>query len=57
LEPGYQKTDFINAITRAAHSQSWPTAEAADHLEDRAGALLFQRVWNVAIEAEEGVVV
>jgi hypothetical protein len=49
VEPGYEKTAFINAITRAAHTEEWRTWTTAEDLERAAGELLYARVWNVQL--------
>ncbi len=48
-EPGYSKTAYLNAITRAAHEYSWSSMSDAEELESQAGALLYQPVWNLDI--------
>lgn len=40
MEPGYQRTDIVNAVTRAAHTQSWRSPWCQDELEQQAGGLL-----------------
>lgn len=47
MEPGYSKTAFLNAITRAAHEETWTSWADAEDLEAQAGALLYQPVWNL----------
>lgn len=49
MEPGYGKTAFLNAITRAAHEESWQSWADSEDLESQAGALLYQPVWNLDI--------
>jgi hypothetical protein len=51
-EPGYSKTAFINAITRAAHKESWESPWTTEDLERTAGQLLYAKVWNVALPEE-----
>ena len=46
-EPGYSKTAILNAITRAAHEDTWSSWSDAEDLESTAGALLYQKVWNL----------
>ena len=46
-EPGYSKTDILNAITRAAHENTWSSWSDSEELESQAGELLYQRVWNL----------
>jgi hypothetical protein len=45
-EPGYSRTAFLNAITRAAHEEEWQRWSDVEDLESKAGELLFQKVWN-----------
>jgi hypothetical protein len=44
-EPGWGKTSYINAVTKAAHMHSWRSMDDSATLEEQAGALLFQPVW------------
>jgi hypothetical protein len=46
-EPGYSKTAILNAITRAAHEQTWSSWADTEELESQAGELLYQKVWNL----------
>ena len=46
-EPGYSKTSILNAITRAAHEQTWTSWADTEELESQAGELLYQKVWNL----------
>lgn len=46
VEPGYCRSNFINAITRAAHAEEWQTFDATGDLEAQAGQLLYARVWQ-----------
>lgn len=46
-EPGYSKTAILNAITRAAHENTWSSWADAEDLESQAGELLYQKVWNL----------
>lgn len=39
-EPGYQLTDIVNAVTRAAHTETWRSPWCQDELEEQAGTLL-----------------
>lgn len=48
-EPGYQKTDIVNAVTRAAHAESWRRWTDVEEMETTGGRLLYQPVWNVEI--------
>lgn len=52
-EPGYGKTAIVNAVTRAAHEESWGSWSDVEDLERTGGALLFQPVWNIAIPEDE----
>lgn len=45
-EPGYSKTSFLNAITRAAHEEEWRSWEDVEDLESAAGELMYAKVWN-----------
>jgi hypothetical protein len=47
-EPGYCKSDIINAITRSAHEDAWRSPWATTELEAQAGELLFQKVIDLA---------
>ena len=51
-EPGYSKAAFVNAISKAAHTGEWRSWETPEALEEVAGNLLFQRVWNVNLPDE-----
>jgi hypothetical protein len=42
-EPGYQKRDIINAITRAAHEEPWRLGVTED-LEEQSRALLYNQL-------------
>jgi len=52
-EPGYGKTAIVNAVTRAAHSETWGSWSDVEDLERKGGELLFAKVWNVAISDED----
>ena len=52
-EPGYGKTAIVNAVTRAAHSETWGSWDDVEDLERKGGELLFAKVWNVAISEDE----
>lgn len=52
-EPGYGKTAIVNAVTRAAHAETWGSWTDVEDLERKGGELLFQPVWNLAIPADE----
>jgi hypothetical protein len=52
-EPGYGKTAIVNAVTRAAHSETWGSWADVEDLERKGGELLFAKVWNVAIPEDE----
>jgi hypothetical protein len=52
-EPGYGKTAIVNAVTRAAHAETWGSWTDVEDLERKGGELLFQPVWNIAIPADE----
>jgi hypothetical protein len=43
-EPGHNRSDFVNAITRAAHEAPWSSPWASETLEEQAGELLYNRV-------------
>ena len=43
-EPGYNRADFVNAVTRAAHESPWSNPWAAEALEEQAGELLYNRL-------------
>ena len=51
-EPGYTRADVVNAITRAAHTAEWASPWTSELVEERAGALLEQRVyWQPVYQA------
>jgi hypothetical protein len=52
-EPGYGKTAIVNAVTRAAHSETWGSWADVEDLERKGGELLFAKAWNVAIPEGE----
>ena len=52
LDPGYSKRAIINAVTRAAHENTWPSQWATDELEAQAGQLVYAKVWNVQLADE-----
>jgi hypothetical protein len=47
-EPGYTRADVINAVTRAAHEESWSNPWDSTDLEEQAGQLLYNRLQLVA---------
>lgn len=50
-EPGYTRADLVNAITRAAHTETWASPWVTETLEEQAGELLHQRVyWNQVLD-------
>lgn len=48
IEGGYSKTAFVNAITRAAHTESWASMDTVEEMEELGSKMLFQKVWNVS---------
>lgn len=44
-EPGYNKADVLNAVTRAAHSNTWDNPWATENLAEQAGKLLYRQVY------------
>lgn len=44
-EPGYQKTNIVNALTRAAHESSWGSPWIGAELEEQAGRLLYNKLF------------
>lgn len=51
-EPGYSVADVANAVSRAAHEESWSSPWASQELEEQAGELLYARVyWTDVVEA------
>ncbi len=51
-EPGYTRADVVNAITRTAHTAEWSSPWTSELVEERAGALLEQRVyWQPVYQA------
>lgn len=51
-EPGYTRSAFINAVTRTAHEYNFENPWTQDALEETAGELLYNRVWNVYVPDE-----
>lgn len=49
-EPGYSRADIVNAVTRAAHTESWRRWTDVEDLERTGGELLFARNWDVAMD-------
>lgn len=46
-EPGGTRADVLNAITRAAHEETWGNPWASSELEEQAGKLLYNfNVWG-----------
>ncbi len=54
-EPMRTKAGVLNAITRAAHEQTWRTWATAEELERKAGELLFAKEWKVELPREESI--
>jgi hypothetical protein len=52
-EPGYGKTAIVNAVTRAAHSETWGSWADVEDLERKGGELLFAKQWSVSIPDDE----
>lgn len=52
-EPGYSRTAFVNAVTRAAHEEPWQRWTDEEDLERTGGRLLYAKVWNVDISPEQ----
>jgi len=48
-EQRYSRSIVVNAVTRAAHANTWSKWEAVEELETTGGQLLYQPVWKVAI--------
>ena len=46
-EGGYSKADFVNAVTKAAHTSSWTNYQDSETLEETGGNLLFAKLWVV----------
>jgi hypothetical protein len=51
-EPGQTRADYVNAITRAAHTAPWSSPWASEALEEQAGQLLYNRVVLTARDLE-----
>lgn len=45
LEPSYTRAGFVNCISRAAHQMTWTNNWAQEALEEKAGELLYNRVY------------
>lgn len=54
-EPGYSRSAYINAITRASHESEWANDETIDELESTASQLLFAKVWEMKLPDERTV--
>jgi hypothetical protein len=52
-EEGYSRNAFVNAVTRAAHEESWQRWTDEEDLERTGGRLLYAKVWNVEITPEQ----
>jgi hypothetical protein len=52
-EPGYNRTAFVNAVTRAAHESTWSTPWVSDEVENQGSALLFKKDWKLTFAPEE----
>ena len=53
-EPGYGRDAIVNAVTRAAHTETWGSWEDVESLERKGGELLFaKQAWNVGISDED----
>jgi hypothetical protein len=52
-EPGVNRNAFVNAITRAAHEESWNRWTVSEDLERLGGRLLYAKQWNVEITPEQ----
>lgn len=50
---GAQRTDIINAVSRAAHEYAFESPWVQEELEETAGELLYNRVWNVYVPDED----
>ncbi len=44
VEPGFTRADVVNAVTRAAHTESWKSPWAQEELEAQGGQLLYNYV-------------
>ena len=53
MEPGYNKTAIVNAVTRAAHENPWGKWTDVEEMERTGGELLFAKVWNVEVPEED----
>lgn len=47
FSPGYTKSSFVDAVTRAAHTEDWQDPWTVEALQDTAGDLLYAQVWQV----------
>lgn len=43
-EPGYQRADIVNAVTRCAHTETWKSPWHQEELEAQGGQLLYNHV-------------
>ena len=53
IEPGYDKTAIVNAVTRSAHENPWAKWTDVEDLERTGGELLFAKVWDVGIPEKD----
>ena len=54
-EPGYQRTSFVNAITRAAHEETWHAIDVGDTVALQGSNLLFRKDWKVSFPDDNQV--
>jgi hypothetical protein len=52
-EPGVTRNSFVNAVTRAAHEESWNRWTDSEDLERLGGRLLYAKQWNVEVTPEQ----
>jgi hypothetical protein len=54
-EQRFSRSIIVNAVTRAAHANTWSKWEAVEELESTGGALLYQPVWNIEVPEDAGL--
>lgn len=52
-EPGYMRSDFVNAITRAAHQNTWNSWDIEEKVTTQGSDLLFRKDWRLQFPETE----